>query len=303
MPKATVNGITMHYQMKGEGPDVILIHGLTSSLALWYTKVAPALAESFRVTSYDLRGHGYTEMPPRGYTVADLSGDLLALLDHLQIERASFVGHSFGGAIAVYLAAFHPERVRGVAIADTGLPALRHLRNIENWPGWDQWKDQLETYGIDLEWFLSKDKGDAAELIRKSFDIPRQFGMRKGERRGTKRMQRLLDETSMADEFREVAGLTEDRLSAIQVPLLALYGADSPYQRMGDWLAAHLSRCRNETLEGSGHFYLLQQPDDFIARMCTFIRDPAGYVRSASSVREEAADAVNLRSASSEART
>ncbi len=282
MPKATINGITMHYQVKGEGPDVILIHGLTSSLALWYTKITPALAESYRVTSYDMRGHGYTDMPAEGYTVDDMSADLLGLMDHLGIERAGIVGHSFGGAIGMHLAATHPERVNAVAIADTGLPALRELRNIENWPGWDQWKDQLNTYGIDLEWFLSKDKGDAAELIRKSFEIPRQFGMRKGERRGTKRMQRLLDETTMANEFREVAGLTEERIRGIRTPLLALYGADSPYGRMGEWLAAQLPACRSETLEGSGHFYLLQQPEDFITKISSFLEDPAAMVQQLS---------------------
>lgn len=285
MPKATVNGITMHYQVKGEGPDVILIHGLTSSLALWYTKVAPALADSFRVISYDMRGHGYTDMPERGYTAADLGADLVALMGHLGIDRAGFVGHSFGGAIALYLAAFHPERVNALAVADTGLPALRHLRNIDNWPGWDQWKDQLETYGIDLAWFLSKDKGDAAELIRKSFEIPRQFGMRKGERRGTKRMQRLLDETSMADEFREVAGLTEEKLTSIRAPLLALYGSDSPYQRMGGWLAENLSECCSETLDGSGHFYLLQQPEEFIGKVGSFMRDPHAFHHASRSER------------------
>jgi pimeloyl-ACP methyl ester carboxylesterase len=59
MAKASVNGITMHYQTKGVGEDVVLVHGLTSSLAFWHhTQVLTSLANDFRVTVYDLRGHG-----------------------------------------------------------------------------------------------------------------------------------------------------------------------------------------------------------------------------------------------------
>jgi len=65
MAKVTVNGITMHYQTKGVGEDVVLVHGLTSSLAFWHhTKVLVTLSNDYRTTAYDLRGHGYSTMTP-----------------------------------------------------------------------------------------------------------------------------------------------------------------------------------------------------------------------------------------------
>ena len=61
---AKINGIQIHYQTKGSGPDVILLHGVTSSLALWYGGVLTELAKHYRVTAYDLRGHGLSEITP-----------------------------------------------------------------------------------------------------------------------------------------------------------------------------------------------------------------------------------------------
>ncbi len=113
MPTLTSNQVRLHYQQFGEGPDVVLVHALTSNLAVWLaTPLVYALAEQFRVTVYDLRGHGHSEAPPTGYTSADMAQDLLGLLDQLHIDRAFLVGHSFGGVIAVHaaaLASFHRE--------------------------------------------------------------------------------------------------------------------------------------------------------------------------------------------------
>src|SRR5262245_15609485 len=104
MPKALTNGIQIHYQRKGHGPDVVLLHGITANLAMWFTKVFPELAKDYRVTAYDLRGHGRSDMPPSGYDSFTMAQDLLGLLNALGIENARFVGHSFGGAIAMHLA-------------------------------------------------------------------------------------------------------------------------------------------------------------------------------------------------------
>src|SRR3954467_11401922 len=112
MPKALLeSGLKLHYQRVGTGPDVVMIHGLTGNLAVWHLRIAPLLMDRFRLLTYDLRGHGYSDMPPTGYTADDMAGDLLGLLDRLEIERASLVGHSFGADIALYFAHHFPERV------------------------------------------------------------------------------------------------------------------------------------------------------------------------------------------------
>lgn len=276
MSKALVNGINLHYLQKGQGQDVVLIHGITGSLAMWYTNVVPALAENYRVTSYDLRGHGYSDLTPTGYTSAHQASDLYGLLEYLDIERTYLVGHSFGGVLALHFAVLYPERVAGIVILDAGVPVLRHLRALDDWPGWEMWKEKLEAYDIKKEKFTD----DAERIIRKSFVIPVQFGLRKGQKRQTKRIERLLDETSVIKEFRDVAGLTEDKLAEIQNPTLAVYGKTSPYWKIGSRLQELLKNCKAYFMKKTGHFYLMQNPDAFIELLNQFLQEPAEYLNT-----------------------
>jgi len=279
MAKALINRINVHYQIKGEGADVVLVHGITASLAMWFQGVFPLLAQDFRVTTYDLRGHGLSDLTPNGYTSREMAEDLLALMDHVGIERARIVGHSFGGSIGLHLALLRPERVDGVVLSDTGVAALRHLRNIEGWAGWKLFRRQMAKYGISYERFTAIDKSsDVTEVLRKSFEIPQQFGFRKGASRATPRLKRLLDETKVGSEFREIAGLTEERLPEITTPVLALYGETSPYRDIGAYLSTALPNCRHAAVPGSGHFYLMQRPDLFPEQILGFLRDPPGFV-------------------------
>lgn len=274
MGKALVNGINIHYQQKGEGRDVVLIHGVTSTMAVWYGHVMPALRELFRVTLYDLRGHGYTDMTPTGYNSDTMSNDLIGLLDHLKIERALLVGHSFGGSIALHTAIKQPQRVEGIVVSDTGIACLRYLRNIKDWPGWEMWKDQLAARGITYEGFTD----DAERIFRRSLEIPKQFGLRKGEPRSNKRLEKLINETSMAKEFRDTTGLTEETLPQVQCPVLALYGDQSPYKNLVKRLRELVPHCHWDVLTGTGHFLLLQNPDIFVERILAFLKDPGAYV-------------------------
>ncbi len=281
MAKATVNGITVHYQMKGVGPDVVLVHGLTSSLAFWYnTKVFPSLCPDYRVTAYDLRGHGYSHVTATGYTSRELAGDLLALMDHAGIERPRLISHSFGGSIALHFALLYPERVSGVVLCDTGFAALRYLRNIDDWPGWEIWKRELPDLGITPDWFSQADAQGIDAILRKSLDIPVQFGMRRGTSRNTPRFLKLLEETSVARDFRDPAGLTEDRLSEITAPVLAVYGEISPFRSVAIHLSQKLPNCAAAVVPGVGHFFLLHAPEIFMETVQSFLRDPAGCIRS-----------------------
>ena len=95
MPKLVANGIDFHYQQAGAGPDVVLIHGVTGDLSIWFLCEAMGiLGRSFRVTAFDLRGHGYSGISPDGYTSADQAADALAIMDALEIDHAALVGHS-----------------------------------------------------------------------------------------------------------------------------------------------------------------------------------------------------------------
>jgi pimeloyl-ACP methyl ester carboxylesterase len=249
---------------------------------MWFTKVFPELAKEYRVTAYDLRGHGRSDIPLSGYDSYTMSQDLLGLLDAIGIERARFVAHSFGGAVAMHLALLHPERVDGVVLLDSGIACLRYRRNIENWPGWERFKTQLEIYGMNHERFVATDKGqDVSDIFRKSFEVPIMFGFRKGNSRATPKFQKLVNETAMGREFREIAGMTEERLPEIKAPVLALYGGTSPYVGVAEHLATIVPNCRFEKFMEDGHFYLLRDPGIALDRIREFLIDPAAYVKQA----------------------
>ena len=129
MAFARVNGIVLHHQILGssEGPALVFINSLGSDLRIWQ-EVAPAFTEQFRVILYDKRGHGLSDAPSAPYTIDEHTDDLLALLDHLGVEKASLVGLSVGGMIAQRMAVRAPERVQSITLCCTaakiGTPEL-----------------------------------------------------------------------------------------------------------------------------------------------------------------------------------
>lgn len=279
MPTISANSIKMHYKTSGTGDDLVLLHGVTSSLAMWYNGILPALQPAFRTTIYDLRGHGLTEVTPHGYNSYDMSTDLKCLLDGLGIEKTLLVGHSYGGAIATHFALRFPERVKGLVVLDSGFACLRYLRIIREWSGWNREKRLLP--GMTLDTFLDvDDKQDITDFLKKTLDVPRVGGFRKGQTGLTPRQKRLIDETAIGSEFREVAGMTEELLATIELPTLALYGETSPYQKMAARLTELLPQCRNEIIPGAGHFYSVFTPGLVPDRIIPFLRDPAGYVQA-----------------------
>ncbi len=110
----------VHHELTGpEGaPVVVLSNSLGTDLTLWDEQV-PALAERFRVLRYDQRGHGKTDAEPGPYTLDELGGDVLELLDNLGVERAHFAGVSLGGMTGMWLAEHAPERIDRLALICT----------------------------------------------------------------------------------------------------------------------------------------------------------------------------------------
>ncbi len=115
-------------------PVLVLAGSLGSTVRMWDAQVG-VLAQRFRVVRYEHRGHGGSPAGPGPYTVADLGGDVIELLDHLGVERASICGLSLGGVVAQWTAAHHPERVEGLVLACTAA----HL------PPADAWRERAAT--------------------------------------------------------------------------------------------------------------------------------------------------------------
>lgn len=109
-----VPGGELAYDVVGDkGPVVVFLHGAFMDRRSWDRQV-PVFAKQFRVIRYDIRPFGESSRPEQAYSVAD---DLLRLLDHLQVDRAHLVGHSFGGSAALDFALLHPDRVATLVLA------------------------------------------------------------------------------------------------------------------------------------------------------------------------------------------
>ena len=279
MPTRVIGGLKTHYMQAGSGPDLVMIHGLASDLAFWYLSVVPALARRWRVTVYDMRGHGYTDMPPAGYTSADLASDLAAVMDHLGIDRAHLVGHSFGGSVALHFAALHPERALTLTLADARMHALQPPLPPRGSGHWETVREGLAEQGLRLpestpivvysvleELLKAPAGGDGGERARFW-----SFGTGRVARRKIERWIRLVETTTARDDFNAVAGLTRDVLARIARPTLAVYGALSGCRPSCDALPGLLPDVRTALLEGEGHLYPITRPDAFLSHLVPFL--------------------------------
>ena len=122
MPYAAVNGTEIHYRVDGEqngnAPWIVLSNSLGSDISMWTPQVA-AFSKQFRVLRYDTRGHGHSAVPQGPYTIEQLTGDVIGLMDQLGIERAHFAGVSMGGLTGVGLGARYANRIDRLVLSNT----------------------------------------------------------------------------------------------------------------------------------------------------------------------------------------
>ncbi len=128
MPQlALADGGHLDYRIDGKGPPLMLVTGLSGLAAFWDPHV-PALAEKFTLIRHDHRGCGASSLDPIDFSIEQMAGDAIALMDHLGIARAHLLGHSAGGAIGQVIAIDHRER-------------LDRLMISASWPGTDPYFD------------------------------------------------------------------------------------------------------------------------------------------------------------------
>jgi pimeloyl-ACP methyl ester carboxylesterase len=244
MPTLTSNGVTLAYEVRGEGPEVLLISGLGYGGWMWRW-LTDELAPHYRVLTFDNRGLGGSDKPPGPYTTRLMADDAAGLLEGLGVRAAHVVGLSLGGLIAQELALAWPERVRTLVLACTvggpsGVPitpaALEVMRNRQ---------------------------GDPLTLIRRGLALACApgFGERRPERLAELVAHRLacpVPPGGYAAQF--AAGAAHDaeaRLGAVRCPTLCLTGdADFvvPHEN-AELLARRIPGARHEVLPGLGHLF------------------------------------------------
>jgi len=126
MPFIAANDLNVYYIEKGEGVPIVFVPGNWATSLSW-KPVIDRLPDSYRGISYDVRGRGRTEGPDNDYTMPELAGDLLALVDALRLDKFHLVGHSLGSAIAMQFALDHSERLYSLVVVAPawvdGMPA------------------------------------------------------------------------------------------------------------------------------------------------------------------------------------
>ena len=130
---ADVGGLRMHYVEQGSGPVVLLCHGFPESWFSWRHQLPALAAAGYRAVAPDQRGYGQTDAPEPALAYAQplLVGDLVGLLDHLEIEQAVVVGHDWGAPVAWNAALMRPDRFRAVAGVSVGYFAQGDRRPTE----------------------------------------------------------------------------------------------------------------------------------------------------------------------------
>lgn len=244
MPEVAANGLRFHVQVirhpDADGgahhPPVVMLHGLViDNLSSWYYTLAHPLALVADVHLYDLRGHGRSEMPATGYTVADNVEDLVALLDGWGItEPVHLFGNSFGGVVSLAMAHRHPERVASLFLVEA------HFA-VEGWGEHMAGSLALAAFGLD--------EGAVQDWLAENAD-------RKLSRMA-KRSERFLSETSLIDDLQAEEPITW--LADIACPTYALYGSESDILDRARELEAKVPGCELEVVPGSSHSLLTEE--------------------------------------------
>ena len=278
MSFAQCNGSRIAFQQLGEGPDLILVHGLATNRAFWYANLAQQLKAHYRVTLYDLRGHGYSERTRAGYAAQDMAMDLSELMDELGIVSADLVGHSYGGGVALEMAIMNPRRVRHLALLDTKINRLQPHQRLNDMPLSDFEREVIRADGRD--WSGDNHIGlrylkIMAELRIKGVETRTRdqftpFGEGRGGLRSARQYLALLEETNAEREF-TMTGASKDELADLAVPLLMMYGEHSRCQPTGRAMLAIHPDARLVRVPGAGHFFPVSHPERVMRELQVFL--------------------------------
>ncbi|MCX7070961.1 MAG: alpha/beta hydrolase [Gammaproteobacteria bacterium] len=263
MAEVQLNDVTIAYQQMGEGPDLVFVHGLAASRAFWFLHYALPLSKHFRITLFDLRGHGYSSMPASGYQAIDAAADLAGLLDHLGIARCLLVGHSYGGGVALEFAGRHPQRVERLVVMDTKINALQPTQRLSDSPhlspfeidvasrsGHD-WQNEPQVGLLFLDVLARwKTSGGGSEAK----DVFTPFGEGRGAQRTAKQFVALMDSSSALQEV-VMPGIDGPAIAALPMPCLWIYGEWSRSMPSCRALQALRPAAEFRLVAEGGHFF------------------------------------------------
>jgi pimeloyl-ACP methyl ester carboxylesterase len=238
MPTFDSNGVAINYVDEGSGRPVVLVHGFAANLELnWRAPgvIDALLAAGRRVIALDCRGHGKSGKPrdPAAYAGTAMADDVVALADHLRLERPDLAGYSMGGQIAATLLVKHPDRWNSVILSGVG-----------DWVLGESGGDEWHSLVAGLE---AKDARAITDPAMKAF---RMFIEASGN-----------DVAALAAQQR--AGRTiilRDDLARVKLPVMVLLGENDTLIGTGDNLVAAIPGAKLVTAPGD-HMTVVGQPE------------------------------------------
>ncbi|MFH9613098.1 alpha/beta fold hydrolase [Streptomyces pratensis] len=272
-----IHGYRRAYRIAGEGPAILLIHGIGDSSATW-AEVIPELARRNTVIAPDLLGHGASDKPRADYSVAGYANGIRDLLGVLGIERATLVGHSLGGGVAMQFAYQYPERTDRLILVSAGgvgrevNPVLRAV----SLPGADLMLSTLRLPGMRsqvglftrmmklLDTDLGQDAGELLDLVDALPDA-------------TSRSAFISTLRAVVDWRGQAVTMLDRCYLAQGMPTLLLWGSRDGVVPVHHAYGAHaaIPGSRLEIFEGAGHFPFHADPARFRALVEDFMRTTA----------------------------
>lgn len=251
------DGARLNYRFDGPAtaPVLVLSNSLGTDLGMWDPQVS-AFATRFRVLRYDTRGHGASAVTPGPYTIEKLAGDVVQLLDALQIERAHFCGLSMGGMTGMWLGVHRPERLNRLVLCNTA--ALVGTPEI--------WKERMEK--TQRDGMTSAADGIVERWFTAAF--------REGQPDAVQRVRRTAEATAVAGYLACCAAIRDmdqrDAVSRIRVPTLVIAGTHDPATppAAGRFLAERITGAQYVELPAS-HLSNIEQPALFTDAVLRFL--------------------------------
>jgi pimeloyl-ACP methyl ester carboxylesterase len=264
MPTLEIDGLPLAYEIRGEGPPLLLIMGFTGSRYQWLG-LDRLLARSFRVISFDNRGVGESGAPPGPYTIRQMALDALGLLDALELPRAAVLGVSMGGMIAQEFALAAPHRVEKLILGCTHAGGPRQIfadpETLQRIGPQQRGRDPRETLRTLLEVQMS-------DPFRASRDDVVEDLIAYG-------LSHRMPQAGFSGQLRAItAHDTRDRLGQITSPTLVISGDQDRLipPENSSVLAQSIPGARLEWLAGAGHMFWIEQADETTRRVTAFLQ-------------------------------
>ncbi len=237
---ASINGVAIYYEIYGQGEPLILLHGGLANGDYWANQI-PAFATSYQVIVMDSRGHGRSTFDDKPISYALMASDVLGLMDHLGLEKASIVGWSDGGIIGLELAINHRERLNKVVAYGANFDPTGVRLDVGQNPRFLAYIDQ------------------AAKDYARISPHP-------------ERWDEFL--SNIEHMWATEPNYTEDQLRAITTPMLILDGEQEEAIDLNQTklMACLIPNAQLVLMPNTGHFAMFEQPEEFNRIVLDFLK-------------------------------